>query len=59
MVRAVPARHGHGPTFSSTSGATPLPGTGRRKKPVVAMDPPSAQVMSATDDLEDKTVDEW
>jgi hypothetical protein len=26
---------------------------------LVAMDPPSAQVMSATDDFQDKTVDEW
>jgi hypothetical protein len=29
------------------------------REKLVAMDPPSAQVMSATDDFQDKTVDEW
>ncbi|CAN6245213.1 unnamed protein product, partial [Urochloa humidicola] len=43
------------PAPRSSSPTPPLP---RRHEKPLAMDPPSSQVMSATDDFQDKTVDE-
>ncbi|CAN6232559.1 unnamed protein product, partial [Urochloa humidicola] len=55
-LRATAALSSPRPAFFFTTSLTPpLP---RRHEKLLDMDPPSSQVMSATDDFQDKTVDE-
>ncbi|CAO2046707.1 unnamed protein product, partial [Urochloa humidicola] len=57
-LRATAALSSPRPAFFFTTSPPPTPPLPRRHEKLLDMDPPSSQVMSATDDFQDKTVDE-